>query len=98
MTQIAPAWELGRTYKFGDFVNYDGFAFRAKTGSAHRRPDVSSDIGWEKLNPCDDKSKGAVQCEVGNQAAVTDTQGQAQAEYKKVKQDMTKGSDAMGPQ
>src|ERR1700739_4132201 len=64
---VAPAWQPDRTYKFGDLVSYDGIAYKAKTGSAHRRPDPAVEIGWEKMNACDDKSKGAVKCEIGNQ-------------------------------
>jgi len=67
LAPVAPAWQRDRTYKFGDFVSYDGFAYKAKTGSAHRRPDPALEIGWEKMNACDDKSKGAVKCEIGNQ-------------------------------
>jgi hypothetical protein len=67
LAPVAPAWQPDRTYKFGDFVSYDGIAYKAKTGSAHRRPDPATEIGWEKMNACDDKSKGAVKCEIGNQ-------------------------------
>lgn len=67
LAPVAPAWQRDRTYKYGDLVSYDGIAYKAKTGSAHRRPDPALDIGWEKLNACDDKSKGAVKCEIGNQ-------------------------------
>ncbi len=67
LAPVAPAWQQDRTYKFGDLASYDGIAYRAKTGSAHRRPDPAIEIGWEKLNACDDKSKGAVKCEIGNQ-------------------------------
>lgn len=67
LAPVAPAWQRDRTYKFGDLVSYDGIAYKAKTGSAHRRPDPALEIGWEKMNACDDKSKGAVKCEIGNQ-------------------------------
>jgi hypothetical protein len=95
---IAPAWDQGRTYKFGELANYDGWAFRAESGSAHKRPNVNAEDGWEKLNECTDKSKGAVQCELGNQAEVKDTQKDAQREYEKTKQDMTKGKPANRPE
>ncbi len=78
---IAPAWQAYRTYKFGDLASYDGHAFRAKTGSAHRRPELSSQVGWEELNACDDKSKGAVKCELGNQSPVIDKQTAYRREF-----------------
>jgi hypothetical protein len=88
---IAPAWQPSRVYKFGELANYDGWAFKAGAGSAHKRPNVAAEDGWEKLNACDDKSKGAVQCELGNQAEVVETKGQAERDYAKVKQEMNKG-------
>jgi hypothetical protein len=91
LAPIAPAWQQGRTYKFGDLANYDGWAFKAGTGATHKRPNVAAEDGWEKLNSCDDKSKGAVQCELGNQAEVTDTKGPAERDYAKVQQEMSKG-------
>lgn len=67
LAPVAPAWQPDRTYKYGDLVSYDGNAFKAKTGSGHHRPDPATEVGWEKLNACDDKSKGAVKCEIANQ-------------------------------
>ena len=96
--RVAPAWVQGRNYKFHDIVNYDGFAFQAGSGSAHKRPNPLADEGWEKLNACDDLSEGAVACEIGNQATTTDSQGAAQREYSKVKQDMQKGKPTSAPE
>ncbi len=90
---VAPTCrESGREYKFGDLASYDGFAFKAKTGSAHRRPDKNSEIGWEVLNACDDTSKGAVQCELSNEEGVVDTKEEVKKIYKRAKQDMSMGT------
>lgn len=64
---VAPAWESGRDYKYGEFVSYGGFAFRAKGGSSHRRPNPDIEAGWELMNACDDTSKKAIECEEENQ-------------------------------
>jgi hypothetical protein len=96
--RVAPTWVQGRAYKFHDIVNYDGFAFQAGTGSAHKRPNPLADEGWEKLNACDDMSEGAVLCEVGNQATTGDSKEDAQREYSRVKQDMQKGKPTMSPE
>ena len=96
--RVAPAWLQGRAYKFHEIVNYDGFAFQAAAGSAHKRPNPMADDGWEKLNACDDMSDGAVLCEVGNQATTSDSKEDAQREYSRVKQDMQKGKPAASPE
>jgi hypothetical protein len=67
LAPVAPAWQPDRTYKYGDLVSYDGVVFQAKSGSAHHRPDAARQVGWERLNDCGDKSKGAIKCEIGNQ-------------------------------
>jgi hypothetical protein len=95
--RVAPSWDQGRTYKFRELVNYDGWVFQAESGSAHKRPNVNSDDGWSKLNACDDTSEGAVLCEFGNQAKTTDTIAQAQQEFERVKQDMQKGRPVDSP-
>jgi chitodextrinase len=71
-SQIAPTWREDHNYKFGDLASYDGLAFKAKSGTSHRRPDASSQVGWEVLNACDDKSKGAVQCEISKESVASD--------------------------
>jgi len=96
--RVAPAWDQGRTYKFREIVNYDGWVFQAESGSAHKRPNVASDDGWTKLNACDDLSEGAILCELGNQAKTTDETKAAQQEYERVKQDMQKGKPANRPE
>lgn len=96
--KVAPAWDQGRVYKFRDLVNYDGWVFRAQSGSAHKRPNVNDDDGWEKLNACDDLAEGSVLCEVANQAKTLDTEKAAQQEYNRVKQDMQKGKPANAPE
>jgi|GEM_PF-6080138 hypothetical protein len=96
--RVAPSWDQSRTYKFRDLVNYDGWVFQAESGSAHKRPNVNSDDGWVKLNPCDDQHEGAVLCEIANQARTTDAQTDAQKEYERVKQDMQKGKPANRPE
>ncbi|HEY8024317.1 MAG TPA: hypothetical protein VIF60_07115 [Burkholderiaceae bacterium] len=96
--RVAPAWVQGRTYKFHDLVSYDGFAFQAGSGSAHKRPNPLADDGWEKLNACDDMAEGAVLCEAGNAATTTDSKEEAQREYSRVKQDMQKGKPTMSPE
>ncbi len=96
--RVAPAWVQGRAYKFHEIVNYDGFAFQAGAGSAHKRPNPMADEGWEKLNACDDMSEGAVLCEVGNQATTTDSKDDAQREFSRVKQDMQKGKPTASPE
>jgi hypothetical protein len=63
---IAPAWIVAHNYKYGELVNYDGWVFKAQSGSNRKRPSVAAEDGWEKLNPCDDKSKGAIQCAPAN--------------------------------
>ena len=83
---VAPAWEQGREYKFGDFVSYDGFAFKAKSGSAHRRPNANSEVGWEMMNPCDDTSNKAIECEEENQVTAKDGKVDADMQYDKAKQ------------
>jgi hypothetical protein len=65
----APAWKEGGNYKFGAIVNYEGYVFKAESGSAHKRPNVAADDGWDKLNACDDKSKGAIPCDPVDQPA-----------------------------